>query len=109
MNELELIMLHEIQNCLTYYGFENEIRNDRVGGPYINIGDVHRITERVQFWYDTDQCVTKLWGGKYMGRWYSESLHSDFKQKWEKLSDKENLLVFPHLFMAFNYIKSIAE
>ena len=69
MGELRLPILNEIQNCLNYYGFENEIRNNTSYGPYVNIGSRRYRAERVQFWYDEEQCVTRVLAGKNMGRW----------------------------------------
>ena len=40
MGELRLPILYEIQNCLNYYGFENEIRNNTFYDPMSTSGHV---------------------------------------------------------------------
>ena len=109
MGELRLPILYEIQNCLNYYGFENEIRNNTFYGPYVNIGSRRYRAERVQFWYDEEQCVTRVLAGKNMGRWYAEGIQSEFKRKWREEVDKECIVEFPHLFLVFNYIRQVSD
>jgi hypothetical protein len=109
MGELRLPILYEIQNCLNYYGVENEIRNNTFYGPYVNIGSRRYRAERVQFWYDEEQCVTRVLAGKNMGRWYAEGIQSEFKRKWREEVDKECIVEFPHLFLVFNYIRQVSD
>ena len=46
-----MTVLNQIKQVLDEYGFGNEIRYDRKGGPYINLDDVRHVKLRAQFWY----------------------------------------------------------
>lgn len=76
---------------------------------HTSIGSRRYRAERVQFWYDEEQCVTRVLAGKNMGRWYAEGIQSEFKRKWRGEVDKECIVEFPHLFLVFNYIRQVSD
>ena len=104
-----MIVLNQIKQVLDEYGFENEIRYDRKGGPYINLGDVRHVRLRAQFWFNENSHKVDLWTGKEMGFWYNQSLDSKYRVPWESMSDKETKLSFPDVATAIEHIKVVAE
>ena len=104
-----MTILNEIKQVLDEYGFENEIRYDRVDGPYINLGDVRRARNRAQFWYQESSRKVHFWTGNEMGFWYNQSVNSKYRVPWKANSDKETKLSFPDVSTAIEYIKEVAE
>ena len=102
-------VLNQIKRVLDDYGFENEIRYDRVDGPYINLGDVRRSRNRAQFWYQESSRKVHFWAGNEMGFWYNQSVDSKYRVPWKANSDKETKLSFPDVSAAIEYIKEVAE
>ena len=107
MKNPKTVMLEEIMKCLDYYDVDYELLDDRKGGPYINIGDIKHTATRAQFWINERRCTIYMWVGMELGRWYTESMNSEYKQENNRGTNKENLLEFPGLFMAFDFIKSV--
>lgn len=103
------IVLNQLKQVLDDYGFENEIRYDRVDGPYINLGDVRRARNRAQFWYQESSRKVHFWTGNEMGFWYNQSVDSKYRVPWKANSDKETKLSFPDVSTAIEYIKEVAE
>ena len=103
------IVLNQLKQVLDDYGFENEIRYDRVDGPYINLGDVRRARNRAQFWYQESSRKVHFWTGNEMGFWYNQSVDSKYRVPWKANSDKETKLSFPDVSAAIEYIKEVAE
>ena len=103
------IVLNQLKQVLDDYGFENEIRYDRVDGPYINLGDVRRARNRAQFWYQESSRKVNFWAGNEMGFWYNQSVDSKYRVPWKANSDKETKLSFPDVSTAIKYIKEVAE
>lgn len=98
-----------IKNALDDCGFYSEIRQDRKGGPYVNMGDVKSLKLRAQFWFKESTQEVQFWAGKEMGYWYTLSIQSKYRVPWDTLSDKENKLVFPDMVSVIEYIKSVAK
>jgi hypothetical protein len=99
--------LDQIEKVLDKYGFSGEIRFDRKGGPYVNLGDVRRKRLRAQFWYDDGRI--DFFAGKEMGYWYSYSISSPYKVPWEDLSDLECKLTFPDILTVTQFIQEVAN
>ena len=104
-----MTILNEIKQVLDEYGFENEIRYDRVDGPYINLGDVRHARNRAQFWYQESSRKVHFWAGNEMGFWYNQSVDSKYRVPWKANSDKETKLSFPDVSTAIEHIKEVAE
>lgn len=98
--------LDQIEKVLDKYGFSGEIRFDRKGGPYVNLGDVRRKRLRAQFWYDDGRI--DFFAGKEMGYWYSYSISSPYRVPWEDLSDLECKLTFPDILTVTQFIQEVA-
>lgn len=98
--------LDQIEKVLDQYGFSGEIRFDRKGEPYVNLGDVRRKRLRAQFWYNDGRI--NFFAGKEMGYWFTYSFNSPYKVPWENLSDLECKLTFPDVLTAIQFIQEIA-
>lgn len=109
MNDTRLALLKQISECLDEFGFENEIRNDRSDGIYINIGNVRRRSERAQFWVEEKTGIVKVWVGLDMGRMYTVAVNLPYLAEWDSEKNHEIHLVFPYLFPAMNFIKDAAH
>lgn len=107
MDKHKRYILDEIKACLDYHGIKSTIRDDRRDGPYINIGDYRHVADRAQFWVDINTNAVKFWVGINMGRMYSASVDSPFRRKWDTEKYHEIHLVFPHLFLAIDFIKDL--
>lgn len=99
--------LDQINKTLDQCGFHGEVRFDRKGGPYINLGDIRRRRLRCQFWYDEGRI--DFYAGKDTGYWYSYSLNSPYNVPWDDLSDVELRLTFPDLSTTIQYIREVAK
>ncbi len=101
MNKLDLL-----QQCLKEHGVESEILNDRKDGPYLNVGNLKHVVNRMQFWIPKNRLnEIHVFVGKEMGKWYSissESLYLDCKYRY---GFKENKLVFPNLDLVMKFIE----
>lgn len=100
--------LNEIQEYLVECGIQSVIYTDRVE-PYVNIGEVKHVKNRVQFWAPKNNEEVHMFIGKEMGRWYEESGKSIYLNKEYRYSFKENKVEFPNVEMAKSFISIIKE
>lgn len=101
MNNLELL-----QNCLKEHGVESEILKDRKEAPYLNVGDVKHVVNRMQFWIPKNNAnEVHVFIGKEMGQWYAASSESKFLNSTYRYSFKENKLEFPNVELAVSFIE----
>ena len=90
-----MTVLNRIKQVLDEYGFESEIRNDRKGGPYINLGDVRHVRLRAQFWFNENSHKVDLWTGKEMGYWYNQSVDLKYRVPGRECLIKRLSFLFP--------------
>ena len=95
----------KIMDYLKEHGIESEYRTERKE-PYINIGDVRHIKNRMQFWVLENSEEVDLYVGKEMGNWYRVSSESAYCQQNYRYNDKENKLCFPNVSTALSFIEN---
>ena len=101
--------LSEICNFLIECGIEDaEIRSDRIES-YVNVGNVKRVNERMQFWIPNSGFGVDMYVGTKMGKWYSESGKCQFLVDNGKYKDKENKVSFPNADSMKSFIKRVAS
>lgn len=101
--------LQKICDFLNECGISAEYRTERVA-PYVNVGNVKRIRERMQFWpSDKSDDEVYMFIGKDMGKWYAQSSKSVYLDPKYRYSDKENHVVFPNMDLALKFIKEVSE
>ena len=101
MNNLELL-----QKCLKNHGVESEILKDRKEAPYLNVGDVKHVVNRMQFWIPKNrENEIHVFIGKEMGKWYAVSSESNYINSAYRYSFKENKLEFPNVELAIKFIE----
>ena len=98
----------QIQKLLSQYNIESEVRDDRKGGPYINIGEVSSVKDRVQFWCNKRTNGVKCWVGKNMRPWSSVAFSSEFRKKW-RYEDSEYYLAFDKLYELDEFIRVVSK
>jgi hypothetical protein len=108
MEENAMDKLKVIRDYLVENGIEAEIRNDRKE-PYINIGEVKHVKNRVQFWIRKNTDSVCMYAGKEMGKWFAEAGKSVYLNPNWRASDKENEVVFPNCELALSFIKKISD
>ena len=69
--------LSMIYDFLNKCGVNAELFDDRINS-YVNVGNVKRKRERVQFWIPENYFGIEMYVGKDMGIWYKESLKSPY-------------------------------
>lgn len=107
MNTAKSIMLDQIQKSLSYFSVESELRNDRAEGEYLNIGNINRKSQRVQFWYDTKKDVINVWVGIEMGKWAEYAACSPYRKKWSIEKDHEYYVSFPDLVHVIVFLNKV--
>lgn len=100
--------LKDILACLTKCGLDAELKTERVE-PYVNVGDVKHVRNRMQFWSPPKSNEIHMFVGKEMGNWYRESGESVYLDKHYRYSDKENKVVFPNVKYALQFIKEMSQ
>ena len=100
--------LKEIEECLAQCGVQAELRTERKD-PYVNVGDVKHVVNRMQFWVPKDVNAIDMFVGKEMGKWYEHSKSSPYLATPYKYSDKENKVNFPNVDAAKGFIKEVAD
>ena len=88
---------------------ESELRNDRTEGEYLNIGNINRKSQRVQFWYDTKKDVINVWVGIEMGKWAEYAACSPYRKKWSIEKDQEYYISFPDLVHMIDYLQKVTN
>ena len=102
-------MLSEICVFLIECGIEDaEIRSDRIES-YVNVGNVKRVRERMQFWIPNSGFGVDMYVGIEMGKWYFESSKSQFLVDNGKYKDKENKVAFPTTDSMKSFVKKVAS
>ena len=99
--------LTEILECLAKCGVEAELRTERVE-PYVNVGDVKYVKNRMQFWLPKNSNEIHMFVGKEMGKWFAESGKSVYLNPNYRYSDKENKVEFSNIDVAFEFIKRVS-
>ncbi len=106
------LCLSQIKNHLEECGVETEYRSERVK-PYLNIGDVKHVKNRVQFWRADHGDGIDMVAGIEMGKWYTESEKSVYLDTLysakPKIKGKENLVAFPNINVAMDFISSVTK
>ncbi len=100
---LELIKEH-LEKC----GIEAEIRMDRKE-PYVNVGEVKHVKERMQFWAPGYGDSVDMYVGTDMGKWYIQSGKSIYLDSSYRYSYKENKVSFPNINMAKAFISEVTS
>ena len=100
--------LNKTCEFLNECGIAAEYRTERVE-PYVNVGNVKRIKERMQFWIPNNTDEVYMFVGKDMGKWYEQSSKSVYLNSKYRYSDKENRVEFPNMDLAFKFIKEVSE
>ena len=95
-----------IYDYLSECGICAEIRSDRIES-YINIGNVNRVKERVQFWIPDHSAGVDVYIGTDMGIWYSESQKSPYLNSNWRYSFKENQLRFPTMDSMKEFVNNV--
>lgn len=83
-----------------------EIYSDRIES-YINVGNVKRRKERMQFWLPDDPDGVYVYIGTKMGKWYSASQKSPYLNSRWRYYDIENQIRFPTLDTMKDFIRSV--
>ncbi len=103
MRKIELIYLY-LSNC----GIDVEIRYDRTE-PYINIGNVTRIKERVQFWIANNGDGINMYVGTDMSIWYLQSQKSPYLNSNWRFRYKENEVRFPDMDSMKSFVNTVVS
>ncbi|MBR1507629.1 MAG: hypothetical protein IJ619_06475 [Eubacterium sp.] len=101
-------VLKEILECLVRCGVEAEIRKDRIE-PYVNVGDVKSVKNRMQFWYIEKNSEVHMYIGTEMGKWYNKSKKSVYLKPDYRYSFKENRVEFPNINLALQFIEEVSK
>lgn len=109
MTDATAVMLNQIVKCLDQYGIRSGIRDDRVDGPYIDIGDYRRRSRRAQFWAGPEKCLVKVWVGINMGTMYGVASESKYLAKSNTDETKEIHLILPYLYPSMEFIRAVGE
>lgn len=100
--------LKKICDYLNECGVKAEYRTERVE-PYVNVGNVKHIRERMQFWIPNNTDEVHVFVGKDMGKWFAQSSKSVYLNPRYRYSDKENKVEFPNMDLTFKFIKEVSE
>ena len=100
--------LSEIYDYLTKCGIDAEIRSDRLES-YVNVGNVKRVKERMQFWIPDNGCGVDMYVGTEMGKWYSESNKSPYLVNNGRYNEKENKVAFPTLDLMKDFVSQVSK
>ena len=103
MNNLDFIINEFIQN-----GIDATYQTERPD-PYVNVGDVKHVRDRMQFWIPKNPDEIHMFVGKDMGKWNSESLKSPYVDEKYKHSDKECKVTFPGINQAVEFIRNTVK
>ncbi|MBR4444840.1 MAG: toll/interleukin-1 receptor domain-containing protein [Solobacterium sp.] len=100
--------LQNIQDILSKYQIESEIRYERKEGPYINIGNVKSVADRAQFWVKENSEIVNCWIGKHRSFWYGIGETSIYRREWQR-NDREIYLQFNNLRQLEDFIKQVTN
>lgn len=100
--------LSMIYDFLNKCGIDAEIRTDRKEN-YVNVGNVKRVRERMQFWIPDDSVGVDMYVGVEMGVWYKESLKSPYLNSNWSFTDKENKISFPDMVSMKEFIEKVSK
>lgn len=75
--------------------------------PYVNVGDVKHVKNRMQFWMSQKTDEVHAFVGKEMGAWYLKEIKSPYLVTDYRYSDKECKITFPSLTQAVEFIRSL--
>ncbi len=95
-----------IKDYLDQCGINAEIRSDRKD-MYINVGDVKHVKNRMQFWTPKYGDGVDMYVGTEMGNWYNRSCKSIYVNTTYRYSFKENMVSFPNVNMAKQFISEV--
>lgn len=104
----ELSKLRAIYDYLSECGIDAEIRSDRLES-YVNVGNVKRLKERMQFWIPDNGCGVDMYVGTKMGKWYSESSKLPYLVDNGRYKEKENKIAFPTLDIMKEFVGRVSK
>ena len=106
--EFKLSKLRAIYDYLSECGIDAEIRSDR-HESYVNVGNVKRVKERMQFWIPDNGCGVDMYVGTEMGKWYSESSRLPYLVDNGRYKEKENKVAFPTFDQMKDFVSRISR
>ena len=75
--------------------------------PYVNVGDVKRKKDRMQFWLPPNTDEVHVYVGKEMGAGYAKGMNTPYVAPNYRYSEVECKIVFPGLIQAIEFIRDL--